>query len=129
MSITAAENSPVAWWREPTREQWHAWLAAWLGWTLDAFDFTILSDRGAGDGVWVLLSGARRPAIFRSAHQGAIWGGFASPVVTYFALNRHLGFAIPMAVGTIGGLVSLLLALSVSPETHGKELVADVVLA
>jgi MFS transporter, SHS family, lactate transporter len=31
----------VAWWREPTREQWHAWIAAWLGWTLDAFDFTI----------------------------------------------------------------------------------------
>jgi hypothetical protein len=34
-----------------------------------------------------------------------------------------------MAVGTIGGIVSLLLALSISPETHGKELVADVVLA
>src|ERR1700733_5493861 len=24
-----------------TREQWHAWVAAWLGWTLDAFDFTV----------------------------------------------------------------------------------------
>ena len=22
-------------------DQWHAWTAAWLGWTLDAFDFTI----------------------------------------------------------------------------------------
>jgi SHS family lactate transporter-like MFS transporter len=31
----------VAWWREPTRDQWHAWVAAWLGWTLDAFDFTV----------------------------------------------------------------------------------------
>ena len=29
------------WWREPTRDQWYAWTAAWLGWTLDAFDFTI----------------------------------------------------------------------------------------
>jgi SHS family lactate transporter-like MFS transporter len=37
----AAESAQVAWWREPTREQWHAWIAAWLGWTLDAFDFTI----------------------------------------------------------------------------------------
>jgi hypothetical protein len=34
-----------------------------------------------------------------------------------------------MAIGTIGGLVSFLLALSISPETRGKELVADVVLA
>jgi hypothetical protein len=34
-----------------------------------------------------------------------------------------------MAIGTIGGLISLLLALSISPETRGKELVADVVLA
>ena len=37
----AAETAKIAWWKEPTREQWHAWIAAWLGWTLDAFDFTI----------------------------------------------------------------------------------------
>src|ERR1700731_1512133 len=41
MAITAAGNQQLAWWKEPTREQWHAWIAAWLGWTLDAFDFTI----------------------------------------------------------------------------------------
>ena len=29
------------WWREPTRGQWMAFSAAWLGWVLDAFDFTI----------------------------------------------------------------------------------------
>ena len=29
------------WWREPTRGQWMAFGAAWLGWMLDAFDFTI----------------------------------------------------------------------------------------
>src|SRR5262245_59237464 len=28
-------------WREPTKDQWKAWIAAWLGWTLDAFDFTM----------------------------------------------------------------------------------------
>ena len=33
--------NPVPWWKEPTKEQWLAWVAAWLGWTLDAFDFTI----------------------------------------------------------------------------------------
>jgi len=31
----------VAWWREPTRPQWITFLAAWAGWVLDAFDFTI----------------------------------------------------------------------------------------
>lgn len=32
---------PVAWWREPTRDQWVSFTAAWSGWVLDAFDFTI----------------------------------------------------------------------------------------
>ena len=31
----------VPWWREPTKDQWMAWTAGWLGWTLDAFDFTM----------------------------------------------------------------------------------------
>src|SRR5271167_2886502 len=31
----------IPWWREPTKDQWLAWWAAWLGWTLDAFDFTM----------------------------------------------------------------------------------------
>ncbi|HYZ43207.1 MAG TPA: MFS transporter [Stellaceae bacterium] len=38
---TAVEVADIPWWREPTRDQWYAWVAAWLGWTLDAFDFTI----------------------------------------------------------------------------------------
>ena len=92
----------------------------------------------AGGGIWSQAPAylaERFPTEVRATasgfcfHQGAIWGGFASPVVTYFAINWHLGFAIPMAIGTIGGLISVLLALSVSPETRGKELVADVVLA
>src|SRR5205809_7294559 len=36
-----AETARVAWWREPTKDQWYAWWAAWLGWSLDAFDFTV----------------------------------------------------------------------------------------
>ena len=92
----------------------------------------------AGGGIWSQAPAylaERFPTEVRATasgfcfHQGAIWGGLASPVVTYFAIDWHLGFAIPMAIGTIGGLISLLLALSVSPETRGKELVADVVLA
>ena len=41
MATSFHDGLQVAWWREPTRDQWHAWIAAWLGWTLDAFDFTI----------------------------------------------------------------------------------------
>ena len=41
MTMTAEVPGRVPWWKEPTREQWKAWIAAWLGWTLDAFDFTI----------------------------------------------------------------------------------------
>jgi len=40
MSMQTTATS-VPWWKEPTRDQWMAWIAAWLGWTLDAFDFTI----------------------------------------------------------------------------------------
>ena len=29
------------WWKEPTREQWAAFTAAWVGWVLDAFDFMV----------------------------------------------------------------------------------------
>lgn len=38
---SAATSTDIPWWREPTKEQWLAWVAAWLGWTLDAFHFTI----------------------------------------------------------------------------------------
>ncbi len=41
--MAAAQDAakPIPWWKEPTKEQWLAWWAAWLGWTLDAFDFTM----------------------------------------------------------------------------------------
>jgi SHS family lactate transporter-like MFS transporter len=41
MAATLDTAGQIPWWKEPTRDQWKAWVAAWLGWTLDAFDFTI----------------------------------------------------------------------------------------
>jgi SHS family lactate transporter-like MFS transporter len=60
---------------------------------------------------------------------GTAAGGFVPPVLTYFAIERHMGFAVPMLVGTVGGLVSFVITLFLSPETKGKVLLADLELA
>ena len=39
--ITKTARRQIPWWKEPTRDQWYTFVAAWLGWTLDAFDFTV----------------------------------------------------------------------------------------
>ncbi|MCU0696886.1 MAG: MFS transporter [Myxococcaceae bacterium] len=31
----------MPWWKEPTKGQWASFTAAWLGWVMDAFDFTV----------------------------------------------------------------------------------------
>jgi SHS family lactate transporter-like MFS transporter len=62
-------------------------------------------------------------------HQGAIFGGLVGPLLAYFATDWHLGFAIPMMIGTLGGCLSIIASILLSPETRGKELVSDVVLA
>src|SRR4051812_45784459 len=41
MSVPSAPASALPWWKEPTKDQWYAYFAAWMGWTLDAFDFTV----------------------------------------------------------------------------------------
>src|ERR1041385_6400106 len=41
MTIAVEVPGQVPWRKERTREEWKAWVAAWLGCTLDAFDFTV----------------------------------------------------------------------------------------
>jgi SHS family lactate transporter-like MFS transporter len=62
-------------------------------------------------------------------HLGTIFGGLVPPIVTYFALNYQIGFSYPMLVGCLIGGGSWCLALFFGPETKGKEMVADLVLA
>ena len=59
-------------------------------------------------------------------HQGAIWGGFVAPVLTYFAVDMKMGFAVPMMIGTTGSLIILVVAVFLGPETKGKVLTADI---
>jgi len=58
-------------------------------------------------------------------HFGAVVAGFLTPILTYFAVDMGMGFAIPMFVSTSLALVSFVVALLLGPETKGKELVAD----
>ena len=62
-------------------------------------------------------------------HQGAIFGGFVPLVLTFFAEHYQVGLAIPMLVGTCAAAVSVVIALLLSPETKGKELVPDLIVA
>jgi MFS transporter, SHS family, lactate transporter len=62
-------------------------------------------------------------------HQGAIWGGLTAPVLVYFADAYDVSLAIPMLIGTVGGLISFVAAVWVGPETRGKILVADLVVS
>lgn len=59
---------------------------------------------------------------------GAVAGGLTAPIIAYFAVTQHMGFAIPMMIGTVLGCISFILATFVGPETKGRILVADVVV-
>ena len=41
MPVTAAPDLP--WYRQVSSEHWRAFIATFLGWVVDAFDFNILS--------------------------------------------------------------------------------------
>jgi MFS transporter, SHS family, lactate transporter len=62
-------------------------------------------------------------------HQGAIWGGLVAPVLTYFAIEKNMGFALPMLISTTIFLVIVIIAVALGPETKGKKLTADLEVA
>ncbi len=59
-------------------------------------------------------------------HQGAIFGAFIAPVLTYFAIEMKMGFAMPMMISTTIFLVLVIIFVLMGPETKGKHLTADV---
>jgi MFS transporter, SHS family, lactate transporter len=66
-----------------------------------------------------------------SYHVGAIAGGLVPPILTFFATDPawNLGFAIPMLIGAMFGLVNFVVALLLGPETKDVEMVPDLVIA
>ncbi|MBV9150546.1 MAG: hypothetical protein JO204_02085, partial [Alphaproteobacteria bacterium] len=73
----------------------------------------------------------RASATAFSYHIGAIFGGLVPPILTYFATDAgwNIGFAIPMLIGTMLGLVNFIIALLLGPETKDVEMVPDLVVA
>jgi SHS family lactate transporter-like MFS transporter len=41
MAAFVGASNTIPWWKEPNRDHWNAFIAAWMGWSLDAFDFTV----------------------------------------------------------------------------------------
>jgi SHS family lactate transporter-like MFS transporter len=50
-------------------------------------------------------------------------------VLTWFAVHYEVGFAIPMMIGTCVAAASFALALVFGPETKGKVMVPDLIVA
>ena len=61
-------------------------------------------------------------------HQGAVWAGFAGPLLTAWAATQSSGFAMPMLYTTVGAAAVFVVALLLGPETKGKVLVSDLTL-
>jgi SHS family lactate transporter-like MFS transporter len=62
-------------------------------------------------------------------HQGAIWGALVPLVLAACSDFFGTGLVIPMLVATVLAASSAAVALLLSPETLGKELVPDLVVA
>jgi MFS transporter, SHS family, lactate transporter len=62
-------------------------------------------------------------------HQGAIWGGFVPVVLAFCSDYFGVGLVIPMLVGTVAAAASVVVSLLLSPETKGKELTSELVVA
>jgi len=62
-------------------------------------------------------------------HQAAIFGGFVPLVLTFLAEHFGEGLAVPMIIGTWVGCIAWTAAAFYGPETKGKILVSDLVVA
>jgi SHS family lactate transporter-like MFS transporter len=62
-------------------------------------------------------------------HQGAIWGAMVPLVLAACSDFFGTGLVLPMLIATVIAASSAAIALLLSPETLGKELVPDLVVA
>lgn len=58
-------------------------------------------------------------------HQGAIFGGFIAPLLSYFANEMKMGYAMPMMISTMAFSVLVVIFVLLGPETKGKEMTSE----
>jgi len=58
-------------------------------------------------------------------HTAVIFAGLVPPLISYFAIERHMGFAVPMLISTIFGAANVIIAVLISPETKGTVFVSE----
>ena len=58
-------------------------------------------------------------------HAAVIVAGLVPPVISYFAVERQMGFAVPMLIGTSVGALNVIIAVLMGPETKGKVFVPE----
>ena len=51
-----------------------------------------------------------------------------APVLTYFAVQMDMGFAMPMLISTTFFLFIVIIAVLMGPETRGKSLTSDLAI-
>ena len=71
----------------------------------------------------------RTTAIGFCYQAGAVAASLVPPAISYFAVERHMGFALPMLIGTWLGSASVIIAVLMSPETKGKVFVPELMKA
>jgi MFS transporter, SHS family, lactate transporter len=62
-------------------------------------------------------------------HLGSFTAGFIPLILTFIASDYGVGFGVSMLIGTAVGGVSFILALLCGPETKGKVLDSELILA
>ncbi|MBV9824889.1 MAG: hypothetical protein JO001_04290, partial [Alphaproteobacteria bacterium] len=97
MATIVQSARPIPWWKEPTRDQWFAFVASWLGWTLDAFDFTIF--------LLIMVPISQEFNVPLTAVTAVSWGiGFMLSGITYGLLYNSIGWRGLLWIGVLPAL-------------------------
>ena len=127
------------WWREPTRQQWSCFLAAWAGWVVDAFDFTvyllvaahIADEFGA---TLTAVNGVVTATLLCRLMGGIVAGTMALKLVVLHVLGRMFGLDGParwllaLGLAQIGEFAFVLLTFGVQHRVFTAD-VADPLVA
>ena len=105
-----------------------------LRWIISGFILQALRRRELRPEPHLPVANASRPRCARRPRASSIIRARSGPASwrrcsRYFAIERNMGFALPMMVSTTVFLVLVVIAVALGPETKGKRLIADLELS